>query len=640
MSACPVCGDTNYECISGLYYCTTCQTQSQSVIEMAIDDYYYRHYKYSKKIRKDNLAKAEKYGRLWTTSEGFQFIIKEQVKALIDLGANPKLKDIVFDIWARYLSKTGVAFCREDASKKPQIYTCLTRSRDAHIATSKDPFIKPLMRHKKVEDSTKKLYGNRRTAVSQYRHLERMSMVKTISFCYLGLLYTNNLTTLSDIIRWINMEKIPYMNASNLFPENIKFFAEDTLTFNSPNVPSCRNIRKICGLLVAFLDLSDLPSVPIMDLANKYLCQLDLPGELHGILNNLTNNTPDIWVNAKRNRILPPYECIAMAYIVVLLKILFGLDDATERNLSNFAKVYSSYTAGEQKMFIWDDWVAHISRKVANMKRYREALEQNQPFIVQDLQQFLSYCEKMSRSNTRISILKERAMRKEDHCNSIKRIFNLITDRLKESNPNLEENLPSTPLESTNLFNNSTSQPNGSQGIQFRKASVRFITHPETFLHMNPFNISDSTIQSIHSHSEGSDDEDLFTSASSAEDSCSSGKKKWGRIRHVVVRRLQGAKRQKIDLASQKKLRRLLLSSYKNYVKLPDKTIPPDAIKQKNIPFTYLWLLYICSLVIEETCPMLDCQVKNIEGLKNIRKISKFRNGSLRHMRTYFKKPA
>ena len=29
---------------------------------------------------------------MWTTTEGFQFIIKEQVKALIALGANPKLK--------------------------------------------------------------------------------------------------------------------------------------------------------------------------------------------------------------------------------------------------------------------------------------------------------------------------------------------------------------------------------------------------------------------------------------------------------------------------------------------------------------------------------------------------------------------
>ena len=181
--------------------------------------------------------------------------------------------------------------------------------------------------------------------------------------------------------------------------------------------------------------------------------------------------------------------------------------------------------------------------------------------------------------------------------------------------------------------------------MSFRKTSVRFITHSKTFLNMNPFNIGNSTIFSVQTHSqtesETSDDEGSIISSmsTSANDSSSSFKKKWGRIRHVVVRKLHHAKRQRISLASRKKLLNLLCTSYKNYVKLPDKTITSNASSQKDVPFSYLWLLYICSSIIEETCPMLDCHVKNIEGLYHIRKISKFRKNSIRNMEIYFKQP-
>lgn len=633
-----MCGENNYENISGFFYCTTCQTQSQTHVDMDIEDEDISRYRFGQTLKKDkNRVKENKYGRLWTTTEGFQLIIKEQVKALIGLGANPKLKDIVFDIWVKYLQKTGIAFCSSDSQKIPVIQTYITRSRDAHDFTSKNPYIKPLCRRNKSNPN--EFLNKLRYDLHHYRNLERMSMIKTISFCYLGLLYTNNLTTLSDIIRWINIGKIPYMNVSNLFPEDMKFFAEDTITFNSANVPPCRNIRKTCGLLACYLGLSDLPHMPIMELANKYLSQLDLPGELHGMLSNLTFKTPAIWVDVKKSRLLPPYETIAMAYIVVMLKMLFGLDDSTERNLSHFARVYSSYTSGEQKMFIWDDWVIHISKKVLKMKNYRDNLQQNDTFIVQDLDRFLDYCEQMSRSNTRTSVLNERRVNKEDLSNSIRNIFNLITDELKDSNPLYKETLPNTP---DDIMDKKI------EGSEFRKASVRFITHPKTFLNMNPFNITDSTIHSVQAHhhiesreSEEQDEVDSVTSfvsnSSAVEESSDSSKKRLDRIRHFVIRKVHGAKRQKIDLASRKKLLNLLYMSYKNYVMLPDERITSDTNTQKSLPFTYLWLLYICTSIIEGNCSELDCQVKNIEGLYHIRKISNFRNRSIRNMRRYLK---
>ncbi|GAB1607846.1 hypothetical protein Ahia01_001068500, partial [Argonauta hians] len=118
---CPVCDEDQFDNVDGMYYCMTCCSQVPTVYDAEVEDFAQDKYKFStkrKKIKEE--GESSKYGCCWSTFEGFQFVMKEQVKALIELGADPKLKDVVFDLWVKYLAKLRIAFHDDDddCSKK------------------------------------------------------------------------------------------------------------------------------------------------------------------------------------------------------------------------------------------------------------------------------------------------------------------------------------------------------------------------------------------------------------------------------------------------------------------------------------------------------------------------------------------
>ncbi len=69
---------------------------------------------------------------------------------------------------------------------------------------------------------------------SKRRLVSHMSLQRTLSFCYLGLLYTKHVVTASDVVRWAQCGKIPYHSAVTLLPEDIKFSTTDSHIFHRP----------------------------------------------------------------------------------------------------------------------------------------------------------------------------------------------------------------------------------------------------------------------------------------------------------------------------------------------------------------------------------------------------------------------
>ncbi len=52
----------------------------------------------------------------YTTFHVFNYVLRAQVEDLINLGVNPIIKKIVFQLWATYLRKLGIAFGDETAA--------------------------------------------------------------------------------------------------------------------------------------------------------------------------------------------------------------------------------------------------------------------------------------------------------------------------------------------------------------------------------------------------------------------------------------------------------------------------------------------------------------------------------------------
>lgn len=156
MPVCEVCGEEEFTELEGHFYCTTCQTQSQDVRVVEQEEEYGQWAGHSNKItekrgEKPKKKEKEDRGRPWSIYEAYQIIIQHQVEALIKLGAQESLKDVVFKVWVNYLSRQGVAFSdkpRFDVSKK-------LRQREMYPGTTKNPDIKNVGMQKK----RRKIFG-------------------------------------------------------------------------------------------------------------------------------------------------------------------------------------------------------------------------------------------------------------------------------------------------------------------------------------------------------------------------------------------------------------------------------------------------------------------------------------------------
>ncbi|XP_033757138.1 TATA box-binding protein-associated factor RNA polymerase I subunit B-like [Pecten maximus] len=423
MPSCTVCGENEFEARDGLFFCSMCMTQSQDLRQEEATETFmdmtnpgFKHLIRNKEHQSEKKTVRRDKGRPWSCYEGFQIILKEQVKALIGLGADPKLKDIVFQLWCTYLAKINVAFT-EDLEKINPLLKKFERHREKYPGTTEDPDIKPAMLHrmwkKKMtrsvadatadienqdlqfslrnedfydednpfksvnekldsddefdtdsndsfypEENDQSLSGLTRRSYTQ--HPGFMNMKKTLAFCLLGLMYTNPITTAVDIVRWVHENEIPYEKASHLLPTDMKFGPYDTNTFHATLPVSEETLRKDSGQMIKYLDLQDAPMTPITDLINKYLVVLELPGDLHGFVHTIQK----LVEYEKRYKYvsLPSYDSLAMAFIITTLEILIGLDGSTERKLSKISKKMGSLIP-EVRLFVWDDWVCHTNKK-------------------------------------------------------------------------------------------------------------------------------------------------------------------------------------------------------------------------------------------------------------------------------------
>ncbi|KAK3590264.1 hypothetical protein CHS0354_041342 [Potamilus streckersoni] len=435
MPTCTVCGDTEFNEEHGLFYCTTCSTQSQDIRVEEREEEMPKEVNYASLIKEKSDKQKEKVeikhdlGRPWSIYEAFQIIIQHQVEALIKNGAKPVLKDAVFKLWITYLAKLGVAF-----TSQPKMRSLLKheRQREKYPGSLENPQVKDVrkavsmqnlygmskevaenqiekqdlaltlnaeefyegdnpqdeeveldrisvcpssigsMEAKDGDDFRKYLNMKQRERKLFRTRPERMDMLKTVCFCYLGLLFTNNATTLSDILRWIKSWKFPYFDLSSILPSDMKRFVGDDRLFGSRRIPTLQSLQKGVGNLAVFMELKNFPEIPMTQLISRYIHQLDLPVEMHGFVIGLVQCQNFTWQYKPvlLNHRLPFWEGMAMSYIIITLKLLLGLDDTTERMISSYAAELVKILQNPHQLFLWEDWCKHMDQKLTSHQTY------------------------------------------------------------------------------------------------------------------------------------------------------------------------------------------------------------------------------------------------------------------------------
>ncbi|XP_076803163.1 TATA box-binding protein-associated factor RNA polymerase I subunit B-like isoform X1 [Clavelina lepadiformis] len=122
MPVCHVCDGQDFELLNGLYFCQVCSTQSQDVVEEDFENVAEvsvgKILDNKNKGRKSNrLYNEANRGKPWYSVEGLQVLLKAQVEALIQLGCSEELREVVKQIWFKYVHKSGIAVI--DPSIKP-----------------------------------------------------------------------------------------------------------------------------------------------------------------------------------------------------------------------------------------------------------------------------------------------------------------------------------------------------------------------------------------------------------------------------------------------------------------------------------------------------------------------------------------
>ncbi|XP_030054740.1 TATA box-binding protein-associated factor RNA polymerase I subunit B isoform X2 [Microcaecilia unicolor] len=388
---CPQCAAVNWGITDeGRFYCKACHNVIEKTQDVISDEF-----AHNTKIQSISRGLKRKRGLdkgwQWYVCEGFQFILLKQAEALLTLGICSRLKDeVLCNFWRRYLQKSKQAYSKTLAH---------TRSRECAISENssngsewptdlEDLILDAPSSFSETEEfnfaahsrsissdtdasDTTSVRSGSLDGMSYLRPGQKgellMSMPMTLAFCYMALLWMREPVTLVDLLRFVAGGHVPYLHVFDQFPEEMKLFGPDIRIFQVQSLPSYNGVFEKTHALAAFLDLTCFP--PITEkcflhpniLCIKYLMEANLPDELHNWTARVVKKTELGDVAFLRfdpiaKKRMVRYEVQAAALIVVVLKLLFLLDDRYEWLLSSFVGKRNKKNKEDTPWFDFRKW--------------------------------------------------------------------------------------------------------------------------------------------------------------------------------------------------------------------------------------------------------------------------------------------
>ncbi|XP_063757510.1 LOW QUALITY PROTEIN: TATA box-binding protein-associated factor RNA polymerase I subunit B [Eleginops maclovinus] len=305
-------------------------------------------------IGRGTRTKKTEHGRQWKVCEGFQFILRNQADTLVSLGVSAHFKDAVLcQLWRMFLQKSRQAYTLNPVKTSsfkvgdPGSETSASETDPETVAPSAAASLAGSCSDAS-QCSGSLDAGSFLSAQQRGSGTAVMSMRKTLALIHLALTWSREPLTLSDLLRLVSEGHVPYVNAYEDLPDEMKLEGKDALFFRVQSVPTHRAVHKDAQSLVLFLQLPAFPPIGRQSLLHpallslRYLTEANLPDELHPWLLRLLDcaGLADEALHTfdpVSGRVLPRYDLQAAAIVIVTMKLLFGLDDHTEWDLSNDA---------------------------------------------------------------------------------------------------------------------------------------------------------------------------------------------------------------------------------------------------------------------------------------------------------------
>uniref|UniRef100_A0A1A8CSA7 TATA box-binding protein-associated factor RNA polymerase I subunit B n=1 Tax=Nothobranchius kadleci TaxID=1051664 RepID=A0A1A8CSA7_NOTKA len=319
----------------GRFYCMSCHNVIERTIEV-VDLSVAGSSNRLKSIAKGPRTSKEERGYTWLVCEGFQFILKNQADALLRLGVDPNFKEVLCQMWRLYLQKSQQAYTSDRL--RGSRFRPLNVDSDSDCATESSIVSERESNPSSFSEIDSDCSGSADERTPRRRN-RLMRMRKTLALVHLALVWSREALTLSDLLRLVRDGHVPYLNAYEQFPEEMKLSGNKSSVFNTKSIPSHRLVHKVAQSLVLVLELPAFPPIgpesllhPAM-LSMRYLADANLPDGLHRWVCSLMERPQ----KSKRDPspALPRHDVQAAAHIIVTMKLIFGLDDHTEWELSN-----------------------------------------------------------------------------------------------------------------------------------------------------------------------------------------------------------------------------------------------------------------------------------------------------------------
>ncbi|XP_047351708.1 TATA box-binding protein-associated factor RNA polymerase I subunit B [Vespa velutina] len=224
---------------------------------------------------------------------------------------------------------------------------------------------------KKIKELSKKIpYGKRikyreTHITTQYKAGPYIiTAMKLWAIVYLGLRIHKEPIQLSDMLRYAREGHMSYYRLDHLVPSEVKLSQNDVNFLTQNTEITHKGMRRIAASMAKFIGIKKMSCPNLFPLISRYCQELALPrGVLLYAERFIALSPPTMIFDFKRSYI-PNYEARAMAFIIVVLKVLFGLDGITENIISKTAEHINNVARKrdvlDTKLFSFCEWQRYI----------------------------------------------------------------------------------------------------------------------------------------------------------------------------------------------------------------------------------------------------------------------------------------
>ncbi|GAA57005.1 hypothetical protein CLF_111984 [Clonorchis sinensis] len=207
------------------------------------------------------------------------------------------------------------------------------------------------------------------------------------AFLTTGSVALTTIVTLQDLVQLCRANRLTFIQARKCLPRDVFAVHDPSLThiFNSEKLPNIQAVTQAATRLMHLLGFYQLPKFPFSWLVQRYIVILGLPEVVHSVVRLLLlrfqtclqHHTtlitgPTLVSFVPWNRVLR-VEVVAMALVVITLRLLFKFDGVSELRLSQISKALTMLTPEATRspphvkptpaLFDWAAWACYIDRR-------------------------------------------------------------------------------------------------------------------------------------------------------------------------------------------------------------------------------------------------------------------------------------